>query len=138
MRAELPKCVGKTGDRSARGATASSSSPSSPYEFLVSSIIRPEEMLLSRATFSSQVAVRVFVALGIEDQNRNPDPAQDHIRSYRAPIICVMHDPRALRGIGGITLLLRDVALAQASREFEPDHIPKLQNGQGARRTWPA
>lgn len=106
------------------------------YEFLLNSIIRPEDVFLSCPTFS-QVAGRVFVPLGIKGQSWNPDPARDHSywvlprpndlcyagpigRSAASPEICfAASEPGAA------------LHQSKASREFEPDNILRLQNGQG-------
>ena len=77
MRADLRKCKGKTGGPSARGRTASSSSPS--FVGVPSQLDHtPGGLVLELPDILSQVAGRVFVPLGIKGQSWNPDLARDH------------------------------------------------------------
>jgi hypothetical protein len=136
MRADLRKCEGNTGGSSAHRRTASSSSPS--FAGVPSQLDHTSGgRVLELPDILSQVAGRVFVPLGIKGQSWNRDLARDHSywvlprpndlcyagpigRSAASPEICfAASEPGAA------------LHQSKASREFEPDNIPRPQNGQG-------
>ena len=119
MRADLRKCEGKTGGSSARGRTASSSSPS--FVGVPSQLDHtPGGRVLELPDILSQAAGRVFVPLGMKDQSWNPDLARDH--SY-----WVLPRPNDLCYAGPIGRSAASAKIALLLRSPEPRCIsPKL------------